>query len=168
MNAYLFLAPSLRVDSVVCLLLLYSLIPWTRECLPFLKHLRVSSEERLLASSCPPVFPLSSATPTWMDFRQTFYWELLRKSIEKPPDLVKIGHKYRTVYVQTWVCFNIVPSDACIVTIHRTHCCVSVAPISIFITLLRAPYVHKNRKGTYFLFSWQECLRERVTMLRCT
>jgi hypothetical protein len=46
------------VDRDIYLLLLCSLIPWTRESVPFLKRLRVSSEERLLVSSCPPVLPL--------------------------------------------------------------------------------------------------------------
>jgi len=64
----------------------------------------------------------------------------------KAPNLFKVGHKYRKFCVQTWACFNIVRSDAYILTIHRTHCYASMAPISIFITLLTAPYVYKTER----------------------
>ena len=88
----------------VCLLLLRSLIPWTRESPPFLKRLRVSSEERLLASSCPPVFPLQQSDSHLNGFSSNLIFGTSTKIYRKTPNLVNVGHKYRTVQVHTCVC----------------------------------------------------------------
>jgi hypothetical protein len=56
------------------------------------------------------------------------------------PNLVKIGQKYQTLHEDPSV-FHVVGSDICKTTINRTHCCVSMAMLSIFIILLTATYM---------------------------
>ena len=68
-------------------------------------RVRITCEERLLASSCPSVSPHVSAPLHWTDLSEIWYGGLSWKSIKKLKNVVKVGQKCRELYMNTYVSF---------------------------------------------------------------
>jgi hypothetical protein len=102
-----------------------------------------TSEKRLLASSCHSVCPHVSVRLPLDGFPWNFILWVFMKIYPENTNLVKIAQKYRTLYMNTYGCFNvkiaikvflfntqyfyIVDNDIQLNNRHRTHCCVSIA-----------------------------------------
>lgn len=82
-------------------------------------------------------------------FARNLVLGLLRKSVEKFKIILK-SHKSGTLREGLLV-LNVSGSDTQSATIQRTHCCASVAKLSVFITFLTAKHVRYQYKGNSLL-----------------
>jgi hypothetical protein len=80
-------------------------------------------------------------------------------------NLVKIRQKYQALYVKIQVCVILLEATKCSATIHRMHCCASMAMLSVFITLLTVTYISTLQTEHTVAFSWQQWLCKHATML---